>query len=499
MIKKYKGKIKQYSIEGELLNEYENAKDAEHICNYDSIIRCCTGKYKTASGYVWRFEDEPFEKDEHVKGDIKCKICNSFETSRSMAMHLRWVHKTNTEDYIKKYGEFRKKNIKENKLRESSNISCKICNEKLKSNQHLMYHITKEHKDITQSDYIIKYFYEGNIPLCKCGCNQPVEILRNGNNCDLKKETYSRDYIKGHWDWDVFTNIGKQSKEEIELENFIRSIYNGNVEINKRGIIKNRELDLYLPDLNIAIEYNGLYWHSEKTGRMKEYHINKTNECNKLGIRLIQIFSDEWLNKRKIVENKLISILGCNHNKTYGRKCIIKEIDDPKIKNNFLTKHHIQGADRSKVKIGLYENNILIGIMTFSSPRMVLGGKNFEGFWELSRYATSKQIIGGASKIISYFVKKYNPKKIYSYSDNRWTDVKKNMYISSGFKFVSSSSPGYFYTKDYLTRHHRFLFSKQNLQKKGININNKTEREVMEELGYTRVWDCGVTKYEINF
>lgn len=498
MIKKYKDKIKQYDLEGNLIKIFDKPKDALDICNYDSIIRCCLGKYKTAGGYIWRFFNDDFNKDQIKKGNIKCKICGLFETERSMAMHLKWSHSMKTEDYIVQYEEFRKKKIEENLKKEKSNIKCKICNEKMNSNQHLMYHITKTHKEITQNEYIIKYMLDDKTPVCKCGCGQPVEILRNGKNCDLNKETYNRDYIKGHWDWEVFSNIGKQSNEEIELLEFVKTIYKGNIEPNKRGLIKNREIDIFIPDVNIGIEYNGLYWHSEKAGKDKNYHLNKMIECNKIGIRLIQIFSDEWINNKDIIKNKLKSILNSNNsNKIYARKCIVKEIN-PKIKNEFLNQNHIQGGDKSKIKLGLFHKDELVAVMTFSNPRMVLNGKKENDKFELSRYATSKNIIGGASKLLSFFIKKYKPKNIYSYSDNRWTDPNKNMYLSIGFKKINTSKPGYFYTKDFLKKQHRFYFSKQNLKKRGIDIKNKTEKNIMESLGYTRIWDCGTTKYSLD-
>jgi len=501
MKKIYKGEVVQYSISGDVIKKFKDVSSVS-ISNYDSIISCCKGKYKTAGGFIWRFKGDEFNKYKSNKGNIICKICNSSETTRSMAMHLKWVHNIKTEEYIQKHGEFRPKNLKNTNLLKNSNFKCEICNTKVKSNQHLMYHITQNHPDISQTNYILKYFYKNNPPLCKCGCGGTVEILINGRNCDLNKETYNRDYIKGHWDWEVFTGIGKQSKEEIELTDFIKKIYKGTIETSKRGIIKNREIDIYLSELKIGIEYNGLYWHSEKGGRMKEYHINKMKEANKNGIRLIQIFSDEWLQKKEIVKNKIQSILKLTtpHQKIYARKCIIKEIHNPKIKNDFLNQNHIQGEDRSKIKIGLFYEEDMVAIITFSKPRMILGEKlNQEGVWELSRYATSQNIIGGASKLIKYFERNHQPSQIYSYSDNRWTDPKNNMYISSGFKNIRTSKPGYYYTKNYLTKFHRFRFSKQNLKKKGIDITNKTEKQIMDDLGYTRIWDCGTTRYELNF
>lgn len=499
MKRKYDLKVKQYSINGGFIKEYNNARDASlsGLSNYDSIIHCCTGKYKTAGGYVWKFENDQFsltnKKDK--KTLVECKICHSEESIRSMAMHLKWVHNMKTEDYIQQYEEFRPKFIRYN----SGEITCKLCNKTLISNRQLMYHLTTSHKDITQSEYIIKYMYDDKAPLCKCGCGEEVQILRNGKNCDLNKDTYNRDYIKGHWDWEVFKNINnKQSKEEIELIDFIKNIYDGEIQTNVREIIDRREIDIYLPSLKIGIEYNGLYWHSEKAGRFKDYHIDKMNKANKVGIRLIQIFSDEWICKQDIVKEKLKSIICKNkNNNIFARKCKIQEISS-KEKDKFLNKYHIQGEDRSKIKLGLYYNDELVAVMTFSKPRISLGGDlSLKDTYELSRYASSSYIVGGASKLIEYFKNKYNPIQIYSYSDNRWTDPNNNMYLKIGFIKTKSSSPNYFYTNDFLVRKHRYNFNKFKLKSMGADI-SKTESEIMKSMGYTRIWDCGSTKYILD-
>jgi len=204
MTKKYNNKVIQYSLKGEIINEFANPTLAsKSVSNYDSIINCCLGKYKTSSGYIFRFEGDPLNIDSKVSIDKNthfCSICNSQETIRSMAMHLRFAHNLNTEEYVKSYGEFRPKLLKEIKKQETSQIECKVCSKKLNSNQHLMYHITQNHPEITQSEYILKYMFANISPLCKCGCGENVTLLRNGKNNDLKKDGYCRDYVKGHTD-----------------------------------------------------------------------------------------------------------------------------------------------------------------------------------------------------------------------------------------------------------------------------------------------------------
>jgi len=503
MNKKYTQPIEQYNLEGVKVSSYINASEtSKKISNYDSIIRCCLGKYKTSEGFIFRFEGEPFELKINKFSKSKphtCKICGSKENIKSMAMHLRHVHNSNTTRYIKEYGEFRPKYLTQIKLKDKSKIKCQECGKRLNSNQHLMYHISTQHPEFTKSEYIIKNMFDNVPPLCACGCGEEVTLLENGRNCDLGKDKYNRDYVKGHWDWEVFSNINHQSKEELELLEYIKTQYKGEIQESVRGLIKKCEVDIFLPQLKLAIEYNGLYWHSEKCGRLKDYHIDKTQKCKEKDIRLIHIFSDEWLNKKEIVKSKLSSILGINNEKIFARKCQIFHIT-PKEKNEFLNKYHIQGEDRSKIKLGIFYQKELVGVMTFSNPRLCLGAKaKNQDVYELSRFSTSLQIIGGASKMLSYFKKEYSPKEIYSYSDNRWTDPEDNMYLKIGFTHNRTSTPGYSYTKDYLIRHHRYNFNKFKLKNMGCDVKNYTEKEIMEGLGYTRVWDCGSTKYSIFF
>jgi len=498
MKKIYNKKVIQYSLDGTVIDIFPTPQLATHIVNYDSIINCCKGKYKTAGGYIWRFEGDSFNisYSKQIDGpNHMCNICGSSETIRSMSMHLKWVHNISTEEYVTQHGEFRPKQLKA-KTSQNPKFTCQECGEILSSNRHLMFHINKKHPETTKSEYIIKHMLDGNDPLCKCGCGEKVNILINGRNCDLGKDIYHRDYIKGHVDWDVFSSVGKQSKEEIELLEYVQSIYGGEIQTNLKGIVPRNEIDIFFPELSIGIEYNGLYWHSEKGGRMKDYHINKTNHCLAQNIHLIQIFSDEWLNKKDIVKAKLQSILkqSPKSHTIYARKCHIEEISS-KQKNEFLNNHHIQGEDRSSIKLGLFNGGELVAVMTFSHPRVSLGATPTPDVYELSRYASSFNVVGGASKLIKHFQTTYHPTQIYSYSDNRWTNPNKNMYLVIGFSKTGTSSPGYFYTKNYLTRIHRYNFTKYHLKKLGADTENKTERQIMEEMGYTRVWDCGSTKY----
>ena len=216
------------------------------------------------------------------------------------------------------------------------------------------------------------------------------------------------------------------------------------------------ELDIVIPEIKLAIEFDGNYWHSDKFKQEKNYHLNKTIECEKMGYRLIHIFEHEWIKKQDIVKAKLKSIFNRDQQSIYARKCVIKEITS-KEKNEFLNKTHIQGEDKSNVKLGLYNNDELVAVMTFCKSRF---NKNFE--WELSRFSSSKHVIGGASKLLKYFERVYKPKSLITYADRRFSQGK--LYFMLGFTFDHFSSPNYFYCDQNLKIYSRIHCQKHKLK-----------------------------------
>jgi hypothetical protein len=283
-----------------------------------------------------------------------------------------------------------------------------------------------------------------------------------------------------------------KSVPQNEIYNYINNL---NIEQiitqNTKSIIKNFELDIYIPSKKIAIEFNGNYWHSEIAGHKdRQYHLNKTELCKKSGIQLIHIFEDEWINKQQIVKNRLKHILGYTKYKLHGRKCSIKIINT-KTKNKFLNKYHIQGEDKSKIKLGAFYKDRLVAVMTFGK-RKITGAKTQE--WELIRYCTigSFNCIGVAGKLLKYFEKTYKPEKIISYADRRWSQG--NLYHQLGFKLDHISSPNYWYLnqKDYFIRHNRIKFQKHKLQNLlEIYDGSLSEWENLQLNKHDRIWDCG--------
>ena len=281
---------------------------------------------------------------------------------------------------------------------------------------------------------------------------------------------------------------------EKEVIDFVKNIYVGEIIENSKSIISPLELDIYIPNKNIAIEFNGLYWHSENQGKDKNYHLNKTKLCEKHDIHLIHIFENEWLYKQDIVKSRLKNLLGIYDKRIYARNCIIKEIDN-KTTCDFLNENHLQNSTKTPINIGLFYNNELISVMTFSKTRF---SKKYE--YELVRFCNklNYSVVGSAGKMLKHFEKEYNPKSLVSYADRRWSYSKKNLYDSLGFKLINISKPNYWYFKNdnCFLLESRVKYQKHKLKNLlGDFDKTKTEIENMRMNGYNRIFDCGNLVY----
>ena len=288
----------------------------------------------------------------------------------------------------------------------------------------------------------------------------------------------------------------KISKSEEEIFNFIKKHCNFKIERNIRTILSNnRELDIFIPEKKIAIEYNGMRWHSEQFHKDKNYHLNKLEECNRRNIKLIQIFESEYINNKNLILNKLLYIIGYYNikNKIYARNCLVKEINKETAKS-FLKINHIQGYVAATLYVGLYYNNNLISVMSLKKQN----NKNNENEWELTRFANDMNYVvnGSFGKLFKYFVSNYNPSEVKSFADRRWTlDKDNNLYIKNNFELEKVTKPDYRYTKTQNEYIHKFNFRKQILHRKyGLPL-TMTESEMTKQLGYYKIWDCGLFKY----
>ena len=179
----------------------------------------------------------------------------------------------------------------------------------------------------------------------------------------------------------------------------------------------------------------------------------------------------------------------------YARKCVVKEISINEAKE-FTNANHIQGYVQSKINIGLFNEEKLVSVMTFGNLRINLGRKSEDCSYEMLRYSTiiGNTVIGGASKMFNYFLKTYNPRRIISYSDNRFFSGV--LYEKLGFTYIHNSPPNYFYIIDG-HRENRFKYRKSELIKKGFDA-NKTEHQIMLDRKIFRIYDCGCKVWEFH-
>lgn len=268
--------------------------------------------------------------------------------------------------------------------------------------------------------------------------------------------------------------IPSVSSYEEEIYNFLLGLglkENIDFKRNDRSVITPEELDFYFPKLNIAIEFNGDYWHSD-IKKCKTYHQNKSIKCRELDINLIMLYQYQFHNKKEIIFNRLKSLLGFGR-RIFARKCIINSITFKEMKD-FCNKYHIQGYSNSSYNYGLTYNNELVGVMTFGRSRFN------ENMIELIRYCSNGNIIGGASKLLYHFIRENNPTQILSYADFNWSNG--NLYEKLGFIEVSITNPDYIWIKG------KDIKSRYQCQM-------KNENKIMRELGYLKIYRSGNIKY----
>lgn len=292
-----------------------------------------------------------------------------------------------------------------------------------------------------------------------------------------------------------YTKSNGCSKEEQELLSFVVGLIGEDIDIetNTRSVIAPKELDIYIPRYNLAIEYCGVYWHSETNGKGRLYHAAKRDACEKQGIRLIQVWSNEWLYQRELVKSRLRNVFRKNTTTIHARKCTIQKLTMSEADTFFAT-NHIQGKCSSPINYGLYNDQVhLVAVMSFAKDRFSKTDR-----YELVRFAVAQHIsvVGGAGRLFKAFLSDYN-NDVVSYSDNRWNTGA--VYQQLGFKLSHVSQPNYFYfdklgdTNKLFSRH---VFQKHKLASKLELFDPRlTEWQNMQNNGYDRIWDCGNDVY----
>lgn len=459
----------------------------KHNHDYVSIQKKMRETYKAKTGYEHNMQNPEFvkqffDKREQDTGERYAIASEKSKQNREKTFIEKYgttdiskiLHGDHvTKSIIEKYGSYENyQKIRSIKASES------------KKNTELNVLIEK----LTEMNYtFIDSFLKDNItPYIKIKCNrcgnifdisrQSVNIYYRTNSynfctiCDYKDNTYRSNFEK-----DVLYEIKKLIP---------------NIEILTNRYINKVECDIIIPEYKIAIECNGLYWHSELY-KDKTYHYKKKETVEQSGYSLIQIWEDDWTLKKDIVLSRISSKLKLNK-KIYARKCDIKNVDNNTAKE-FLNENHLHGYIRSSINYGLYYNDELVELISIGKSRKVIS-KNKNIPYELLRFASKKYInvIGGFSKLIKQFKQDYN-EELFSYIDLSWTDLNGTSYIKSGFELIGKSNIEYWWVNNRLhnpIRENRINYQKAKLVNAGYD-KNKTEIEIMHERKFYRVFGPG--------
>lgn len=287
------------------------------------------------------------------------------------------------------------------------------------------------------------------------------------------------------------------SYQEQELCKYVQEQLGVRLEINSRNLIPPYELDMVCHERKIAIEYNGLYWHSEgaTNSRIKpSYHVSKTDACESIGYRLIHVFENEWMMKRDIVKSRLRHQFNVRPERVlYARNLQVSVLEYTQVKE-FLNKNHIQGSCPSSINLGLVVDGNVIAAMTFGKSRYCKQSQ-----YELLRFAiqSNHNVVGACGKMFKYFIKHYNPMSIISYADRRWSNG--NVYKTIGMNFIHNSTPNYFYINpsNPMILESRVKYQKHKLHRMlEFYDPQKSEVDNMFLNGFRRIWDCGNMKFE---
>jgi hypothetical protein len=277
------------------------------------------------------------------------------------------------------------------------------------------------------------------------------------------------------------------SNGEKEVVEYIKTFYDGIIEINSRSVLSSgKEIDIFIPEFNLAIEYNGEYWHSEQRHKVKYNLLDKTLECEDQGIHLLHIYDSEWRHqqKQKIWMSMIQHKMNRTPNRIYARNCKVSDVID----DSFFDENHIQGNTRGSIlTLSLIHDGKIVSQMSISKSRF---NKNFE--YEILRFSVKRNthVVGGFAKLFNNAKKILNSKSFISYANRRWSQG--NVYTSSGeFKLLGNSKPNYVYHKQGRTIS-RINAQKHKLSKMLENFDsNKSEIENMKDNGYVIVYDCG--------
>jgi len=269
----------------------------------------------------------------------------------------------------------------------------------------------------------------------------------------------------------------KDSRGQLEILEFIQGNVCDSVMLNCRSVISPYEIDIFSPVGNFGIEFNGLYWHSEKF-LDPDYHSRKTQLCAEKGVSLFHVFEDDWIKRRSIVESMIIHRAGLAKSKFSARDCKIVDNLSPRIRKEFFERNHIDGDVQAERAVALELDGEIIACASVRRPHH----RKWSEYSELARFATLKNAVvrGALSRLTRHILTSSRRSKLMSYVDTRYGDGKG--YLSANFKHVGTTSRSFWWT-DFEDRYNRFKY-------RADPYRSMSEDEVAKEAGVVKIFGC---------
>jgi hypothetical protein len=496
----FKNRVKQTSIEKYGVENYSQTNEYKEKVKQTNIEKYGVFQYSQTNDFKERVKktnlerygaESPMQVDE-FKEKLKQTILERYGVENPMQMDefKNKIKQTNLERYgVESYSrteEFREKAKQTNLERYGDHPSRTLSvKEKVKQTNLERYGVEIYKRKHYNPDYMD--IFDNSEDFKKILYEHGTYMLAEMINCDV-----STVHLMAN-QYNIPLPPRPKSYQEEQMVQFLENNNISFITNTKKIIPSGLELDFYFPNHNLAIEINGLYWHSEISGgKDKNYHYNKWKDCNELGITLLSINEDEFYERQQFWFNKILYMTGkLSLKKIHARKCKVVELDNV---SEFLNEHHLQGSCNSTHKLGLIYEDQLVSVMTFGNPR-----SNKSGTIDLSRFCNHSGylISGGASRLLSNFIKKYGNDydEIISFSDNNYSNG--TVYKTLGFSLDYNLSSDYKYIINEKT-YHKALYRKAAIFKKfdiPEDIKDCSEWELMQYLGHDRIWDTGKKKW----
>lgn len=426
----------------------------------------------------------------HISAGGGCRACKAEATSaRSKGTKESFVERS-----VAKYGE--RFDFSQFVYTGSKGVSTIVCPDHGAFQQHPENHLNSKHGcpkcgKRTQGKYV---FLGHFVEKARAVHGDRYEYLGEHESDDVKQQ-----YLIRCPDHGEFTQRGNNhlcgagcpkcwsgtSKWEVEIAGILEG-WGLEVQVNQR-ILGLREIDVWVPSLQLGIELHGLHWHSDRSVS-KDAHLEKLRRAQEKGWQLIQVFEDEWKTRRTQVLAVLRRRLGLDK-RVQGRKCQLRSLTAAQA-GEFHTLHHLKGARGGAVRLGLEHEGQLVAVATFGASR-------FRAGWELVRYSTSCVVLGGLAKLVKAFFAQTDATALHSYCDLRWFTG--GSYRSAGFALDGQSAPGYDWTDGY-SRVSRFEFQRHRLAARVGRLlrDDETEDSVVRGLGFHKIYDCGNLRFSIG-